>query len=77
MIELKRYEARIEKINGKPHVAYYAIPKKGEEIRMPDCYSDMYDDDHLAIEMQHLDRPELFDLDVSDVYAPLYTGGSV
>lgn len=67
VINIDRYESRIE---GKT-VKYYAIKGKKEYL-MPDCYSDMYTNDYLAIKLIKMTMPELYDT-VSEHYIPLRT----
>lgn len=73
MISIKKYDAVIE--HGSIH--YYAIDLKGKRYPMPDAFAEMYDDSHLAIELAHNDRPEMFNIDTPDYYIPLFTGASV
>ncbi len=69
VIKLKKYDMALE--DGK--VTYYAIPLKGERIRMPEAFKGMYDEDHLAIKKRIFLRPELYDLDSEEAYIPLRT----
>lgn len=73
MIALKKYDTVLE--HGRP--VTYAVTKSNKRILMPDCFSDMYDTDHLAIDTAHSDCPEVLGLTDSDYYIPLYTGGTV
>lgn len=67
VIYIDKYESRIE----NKTVRYYAIKGK-KEYFMPDCYSDMYTDDYLAIKSVKMTMPELYDT-VSEHYIPLRT----
>lgn len=67
IINIDRYESRIE----NRAVKFYAIAGK-KEYPMPDCYSDMYNDDYLAIRKVKMLMPELYDT-VSEHYIPLRT----
>ena len=67
MIKIDRYDARI--VNGT--ISYFAIAGE-KEYPMPECYKEMYDEDHLAIEEVKLERPELFDAPAQH-YIPLRT----
>lgn len=67
VIYIDKYESKIE---GKT-VKYYAIKGK-KEYPMPDCYSDMYTDDYLAIKKIKMTMPELYDTE-SEHYIPLRT----
>lgn len=67
IIPIDRYEAVIE----SGQIRYYAISGK-KRYPMPDAYKGMYDDDHLAITMRTLERPELFDTP-AEHYIPLMT----
>ena len=68
-MKLKKYEARVE--NGR--VAHYAITVKGEEIRMPDAFAEMYTDDYLEISKTTSDMPEVLDLPEGEFYIPRRT----
>ena len=68
-IRIDRYETVLE--NG--NIAYYAIAGK-KKYPMPPAFKDMYNDSHLAIREAHNDRPEMFGIDTTDYYIPLYTG---
>ena len=72
MITIDKYEAVLE---GK-EVKYYAVKGK-TKYPMPECYSDMYTDDYLAITERSMERPELFDTDKGKCpakhYIPLRT----
>lgn len=72
IIFVKSYEA---KLTPSRQVAYFAITSEGKEIPMPDCYSDMYDNDHLAITKATRKFPSLYDEAPEEHYIPLYTGG--
>lgn len=67
MIKIDKYESVIE--NGE--IRFYAIKGK-EKFPMPDCYKEMYDSEHLAIESVHRDYPELESTE-PDHYIPLRT----
>lgn len=67
VIKIDRYESRIV----KGQIKIYAVAGK-KEYPMPDCYMGMYDEDHLAIQSRHMDRPELYDAP-EDHYIPLRT----
>lgn len=69
VIRIDKYQTEIE----HGHIVYYAVKGK-TKYKMPDCYSDMYNDDYLAIEERTMAQPELFDT-VSTHYIPLLTGG--
>ena len=68
-IRIDRYETVLE--NG--NIAYYAVAGK-KRYPMPPAFKDMYNDSHLAIREAHNDRPEMFGIDTTDYYIPLYTG---
>lgn len=69
MIGIDRYECR--KVNRQD--VWYAIKGKKEFV-MPSCYSEMYDDEHLAIREVTLTMPELYGDDVPPThYQPLRT----
>ena len=70
-ILLDCYETVLE--NGT--IAYYAIPKdkKKGKIRMNEAFKEFYNDDNLAIIKREFVRPELFDLNESELYIPLRT----
>ena len=68
VINIDRYESRIV---GK-QVKYFAIKGK-KEYPMPDCYSEMYTDDYLAITKKSMSMPELYDLTEPEHYMPLRT----
>lgn len=70
VIHIEGYKPEIE--HGK--IVYYAIKGK-DRYPMPDCYKDMYDNDHLAIIKKHVEMPDLFGLSSkeSDHYMPLST----
>ena len=68
-IRIDRYDTVLE--NGR--ITYYAIAGK-KKYPMPEAFKDMYNDSHLAIREAHNDRPEMFGIDTTDYYIPLYTG---
>lgn len=68
MIEIDRYETRMEK--GKPK--WFAVKGK-QSYPMPDAFSAMYTDDYLAIEKVSNPRSEMFDIKESEYYIPLRT----
>lgn len=68
-MKLKKYEARVE--NGQ--VVHYAITSKGEEIRMPEAFSEMYTNDYLEIKKTTSDMPEVLNLPEGDFYIPIRT----
>ena len=68
-IRIDRYETVLE--NGT--IAYYAVSGK-KRYPMPPAFKDMYNDSHLAIRQTHSERPEMFCIDTSEYYIPLYTG---
>lgn len=70
MIHIDKYETTL--VKGK--IVCYAIKGK-QKYLMPEAYSDMYDNDHLAIEERTVSIPELFDAPATH-YIPLYTGGT-
>jgi len=72
IIFVKSYKAEL---TPSRQVAYYAVTEDGKKIPMPDCYSDMYDDDHLAITKATRKFPSLYDEAPEQHYIPLYTGG--
>ena len=68
-MKLKKYEARVE--NGR--VVHYAITVKGEKIRMPEAFAEMYTDDYLEISKPTSDMPEVLDLPEGEFYIPRRT----
>lgn len=70
MISIDRYECR--KVNRLDK--WFAI-KGRKEYPMPSCYSDMYDDEHLAIRQVTVEFPSVFGLteDEATHYQPLLT----
>ena len=74
IIFVKSYEA---KLTPSRQVVYFAITAEGKEIPMPECYSDMYDNDHLAITKATRKFPSLYDEAPEEHYIPLYTTGGV
>lgn len=72
MIKIDRYDSVLE--DGK--IKYYAIAGK-KKYEMPDCYHEMYDDTHLAIEERTLTMPELYSNENEETkmkhYIPLNT----
>lgn len=69
MIPISKYQSEIE--NGE--IVFYAIISKTQKVRMPECYQEMYDNNHLAIEEVTRLYPEL-DSTPETHYIPLYTG---
>lgn len=68
-MKLKKYEARVE--NGR--VVHYAITVKGEEIRMPEAFAEMYTDDYLEISKTSSPMPEVLGLPEGEFYIPRRT----
>lgn len=68
-IKIDRYEASID----RGRIVYTAIAGK-KTYPMPEAFADMYDDKHLAITLVHNDRPEMYNIDTSEYYVPLFTG---
>lgn len=68
LIAIERYEPRIE--HGR--IKTYAIAGK-KEYPMPDAFTNMYDDEHLAIKLARSERPEMFGIETSEYYIPLRT----
>lgn len=69
-MDIIRIDKYISKIVGKS-IKYYAVKGK-KEYPMPDCYSDMYNDDYLAITEKTMAMPELYETE-SKHYMPLRT----
>ena len=68
IIKIDRY---ITELGPHNQILYFAVKGK-TKYPMPACYADMYDDDHLAIQIQHMTMPELFDT-TEEHYIPLLT----
>lgn len=70
VIRIDRYNAEIE--HGK--IVYYALQGK-KKYSMPDCYKEMYDDQHLAIMEKTVSMPDLLGLpaDQATHYMPIST----
>ena len=71
MIPITKYQSEIENNS----IVIYAITKNKQKIRMPSCYQEMYDNDHLAIEEVTRAYPEIDNTEATH-YIPLYTGDS-
>jgi len=68
-MKIKEYVARIE--DGQ--VVHYAITAKGEEIRMPEAFKDMYTNDYLEISKTKSDMPEVLGLPEGEFWIPRRT----
>ena len=68
-MKIKEYVARIE--DGK--IVHYAITPKGDEIRMPEAFKEMYTDDYLEITKTKSDMPEVLGLPEGEFYIPRRT----
>ena len=68
-MKIDKYDAVVGK-NGK--IQYFAVQGKNR-YPMPDCYKDMYDDQHLAIKEVEREIPSLFDGAPAKHYIPLRT----
>lgn len=67
-MKIDKYDAVVE--NGAP--VFYAVKGK-QRIRMPDAFSDMYNDDYLEIEKVSFEMPEVFGLTEPTAYIPRRT----
>lgn len=70
IIKIDKYETVLEK--GK--IVYYAVAGK-KKYRMLDYYKSFYNNDHLAIRLRTMTRPEVFGISETDSehYIPLRT----
>ena len=68
-MKIKNYEAKVE--NGQ--VVHYAVTLKGERIRMPDAFSDMYTEDYLEISKTTSPLPEVLGLPEGEYFIPRRT----
>lgn len=67
VIHIDKYISKIE----NKTIKYYAVKGK-KEYPMPDCYSDMYTNDYLAITKKTMKMPELYNAK-AEHYMPLRT----
>lgn len=68
-MKIEKYEAKVE--NGQ--IVHYAITKKGDRIRMPDAFSDMYTEDYLEISETTSPLPEVLGLPEGKYFIPRRT----
>ena len=69
IMKIKEYVAAIE--DGQ--VVHYAVTLKGEKIRMPEVFKEMYTDDYLEITKTKSDMPEVLGLPDEPFYIPRRT----
>lgn len=71
MTEIIKIDKYITELGPHNQILYFALKGK-TKYPMPACYSDMYDDRHLAIQLTKIDMPELFDTS-DEHYIPILT----
>lgn len=71
MADIIKIDKYTTELGPRNQILYFAIKGK-QKYPMPSCYADMYDDDHLAIQLQHMTMPELYDT-TEEHYIPLLT----